>query len=344
MKSTLMSFAENGGRNKEMRNVWLDVLRTIAPLGVILIHLPINKANSMAIINGAVPLFSILAGYLLQSRLGEVFCVKSIVMDRVKRLGVPYLFWAVVYWIMNDVVLDLVINKTPFHCISAMAVAKKILTGSMALHLWFLPTLFYAQAWLILGMGVFTQKRSRAIFLMFTSMVSMYTMIRYSATWEYFGYYFSRLFCFHTIGALFAFYEKKIFWSKGTWLKVLTFAGWGGFLLGYGLLLTGVVKGVQPFLLIVPSLFISALALNYWYSENKHSSIKGMIVKISKLSMGVYLVHVFFVFVISVGARKLGYSSVKPWIGISTGIIIYILSAYVSFVALKIPYLRRVIV
>ena len=78
----------------------------------------------------AVPLFACMAGYLYKGDL----------IKKVPRIIIPYFVWAVVYFLANNLVLDVLVRHECFE----FPGLKTWLLGGTACHLWFLPCLFIA--------------------------------------------------------------------------------------------------------------------------------------------------------------------------------------------------------
>ena len=76
----------------------------------------------------AVPLFACMAGYLYKGGL----------LKKVPRVIIPYLLWAVIYFVANNLILDVFVRHESF----AFPGLKSWLLGGTACHLWFLPSLF----------------------------------------------------------------------------------------------------------------------------------------------------------------------------------------------------------
>lgn len=105
----------------------------------------------------AVPLFAAMAGFLFAGTLERGDDLKTILLKKEKRILVPYAVWAVVYWIANGVVLDVLVKHEPL----SIPGVRSWLLGGTACHLWFLPCLFLAFAAYAVG-GVIFNRVERA--------------------------------------------------------------------------------------------------------------------------------------------------------------------------------------
>lgn len=102
---------------------------------ILLIHqsfFPCNGTFLGSLSGLGVPLFASMAGYLYNGGLRK----------KVSRILVPYFIWAVIYFIMNNVILDMFVRHEAFE----FPGLRSWLLGGTASHLWFLPCLFAAFA------------------------------------------------------------------------------------------------------------------------------------------------------------------------------------------------------
>jgi hypothetical protein len=108
--------------------------RIAAAFLIVMIHQQFWKPCSFVngLENCAVPLFACLAGYLYKGGL----------LKKVPRVIIPYLLWAVIYFVANNLILDVFVRRESFE----FPGLKPWLLGGTACHLWFLPCLFAAFA------------------------------------------------------------------------------------------------------------------------------------------------------------------------------------------------------
>ena len=108
--------------------------RIAAAFLIVMIHQQFWKPCSFVsgLENCAVPLFACMAGYLYRGGL----------LKKVPRVIIPYLLWAVIYFVANNIVLDVIIKRSTFE----VPGLRSWLLGGTACHLWFLPCLFIAFA------------------------------------------------------------------------------------------------------------------------------------------------------------------------------------------------------
>ncbi|MCE5332660.1 MAG: acyltransferase family protein [Bacteroidales bacterium] len=128
---------------------WLDSLRTLALLGVIIIHISSPLVNMTygknmpywwignvvdSAVRFAVPLFLMLSGATL---LGKKYNLNEFYKRRFSRVLIPFLFWMVVYWIYRWVML--MPNQQPreLHGIVQWATGL-FLTEGISKHFWYI--------------------------------------------------------------------------------------------------------------------------------------------------------------------------------------------------------------
>ena len=106
--------------------------RIAAAFLIVMIHQQFWKPCGF--VNGlegcAVPLFACMAGYLYKGGIAK----------KVPRVIVPYAIWALIYFLANNVLLDVAVKGLRFE----VPGLKSWLLGGTACHLWFLPCLFIA--------------------------------------------------------------------------------------------------------------------------------------------------------------------------------------------------------
>ncbi|VBB46110.1 Acyltransferase 3 [uncultured Paludibacter sp.] len=152
---------------------WLDTLRTIAILGVILIHIcsPIVNMSFgkdfqywwigdflMSATRYAVPVFLMLSGATLLSKeykLGEFY------KRRFFRVFVPLLFWMIVYWIFRYTSLPARMQPHGFENIVRWAI-NLFLTEGVSKHLWYVYMIVFIYL-IIPFLGKFIRSVDRSI-------------------------------------------------------------------------------------------------------------------------------------------------------------------------------------
>jgi peptidoglycan/LPS O-acetylase OafA/YrhL len=140
---------------KPARYEGLDMLRGLAAFVVVLIHtqaLPNDdvKAMLLDLLPPANAVFAIMAGFFMLEGLRKRAEAGVWLTSRFQRLVLPYLLWTAFYILLN-MVFDALSHKPSSFMSSDWRFWRDVLLcGQGATHLWFLPTLFYAQCFLFL--------------------------------------------------------------------------------------------------------------------------------------------------------------------------------------------------
>lgn len=154
----------------DRNNQTIQVMRGIA-IAVVLLRHAIAQVNADAILGGTeqiiicfhMPVFFVIAGYLFQKQLGkyQTETKAKFLIDKARRLLIPYVFWTVLLWIGVQVACKLspvILTKLTVIGFAPMSVGNLIyglLTYQVYYteHLWFLYVLF-----LLFAINIFTQK------------------------------------------------------------------------------------------------------------------------------------------------------------------------------------------
>jgi len=127
---------------------WLDILRTLAILAVIIIHISSPLVNMtyvknmpywwignvvMSAMRFAVPIFLMLSG---ASMLGKDYKLGEFYKKRILRVLVPFLFWMVAYWIFRWTMLLPKLQPHEFHDVIKWAVDLFLKEG-ISKHFWY---------------------------------------------------------------------------------------------------------------------------------------------------------------------------------------------------------------
>jgi surface polysaccharide O-acyltransferase-like enzyme len=133
---------------------WLDTLRALATLGVIVIHISSPLVNMTygrnlnywwignvvdSAVRFAVPLFLMLSGATL---LGKNYTLSEYYRRRFMRVLVPFLFWMVVYWFYKWITLKTSQQPHNFESIIQWA-AKLFLKEGISKHFWYIYMILF---------------------------------------------------------------------------------------------------------------------------------------------------------------------------------------------------------
>ncbi len=164
---------QSGKQNIE----WLDSLRVIATIGVIMIHeaTPVVKMSyggNMgnwwtgnifdSAVRFAVPLFLMLSGATM---LGREYDLKTFYKKRFVRVLLPFLFWMLVYWVYRWMVLPA--SHQPHTSSSVLLWAVKLLgSEGISKHFWYVyMILFFYLLFPWIGKGVRSLKNREVFWL-----------------------------------------------------------------------------------------------------------------------------------------------------------------------------------
>ncbi len=233
-----------------------------------------------------IPLFSMMAGvswgvFLKKTRGNGTW-------QGVRLMLFPYLFWLLVYFVLNYVILDVIIRGNKFGVTFADGIFY-LLTGYCGIQLWFLITLVYA---MLIFVALFkllgnTWKYRLAVIAILAISLILPDMrivtdnaerLRYV---EYYRVWFSWLFPGFCIGALIALPKAKSWdahWIKRRMVPILL-------AVGFLWLFFGKYRGVA--LPASVALVVAGCAYNKIYAPKWLASTAPYV-------MGIYLVHALF--------------------------------------------------
>lgn len=145
---------------------WLDTLRALATLGVIIIHVSTPTVKMIygknmefwwignlwdSAVRFAVPLFLMLSGATL---LGKEYNLGEFYKKRVSRVLIPFLFWIVVYWIYRWLVLLPKQQPHGFHSILQWG-SDLFLKEGVSKHFWYVYMILFVYLFVpFLGKGL----------------------------------------------------------------------------------------------------------------------------------------------------------------------------------------------
>ena len=292
--------------------------RIIAIYLVILIHQQFWEINSLMgnVLNWAVPLFAAISGCLYVS--SQDYGLLEIVKRKTKRLVLPYVIWVIVYFVANNIVLDVFIRHENMRIPS---ISEWLIRGT-ANHLWFLTCLFLTfmlAGSLRLTMRYVCKRESRSrdvvwlVFVIVFGIASQCLPGETSVTFSGFvKIYLGRLVMYFGIGGIIARVFQRPYFS--------IIVGVGFLALGVINLYTEFFSGVcaQPLMAVIGMI---AIAIGV-----KDVYVPSSIDKMAKITMGVYLVHVLWTSLVNVIVQYLGYSKLTWFIAFPMTLLIYLVS------------------
>ena len=324
--------------------------RVVAAYLILLIH---QQFGAKPMILGrltdvAVPLFTAMAGFLFaHSVRGGILPALT---KKVKRILVPYLIWAVIYWIANGVILDGLVK----HEAITVPGVRSWLLGGTASHLWFLPCLFLAfglfaiGGWVInhvehvervggggmdshaehvdrVGWGEKDRRVERVggmmafdVVVLAFGVLSQFIQDSTSATFAgYVKIYFGRLLFYFALGHLLALGLKLM---DGAKVSVRLFIGGVLVLVGCANVAFDWIHGLlwNPFLLVV-GLIVTAGCF-------RNVAVPKWVDQLAAASMGIYLVHVLFTSGANFALQKIGHSPLPALMGFALSVVLFAVS------------------
>lgn len=339
---------------QENRIVWIEHLRALATIGVILLHvsapltyqfgsIPMSHwwiANGInSAVRCSVPLFFMISGALLLSKEYEigVFWKK-----RVTRVLLPFLFWSVVHILMN-LVQKYHTGELHTSADYVQAVSGKLQSG-VAFHYWFVYVLVGIYLFIpILGKWIRAASNKEIVY--FLALWLMFTFLSQTAfgNFRYFSslsYFFSGSIGFVVLGYYLCFraeFFKKI---KSSFLVLLIIIGLIITTVGIYLLSVSVGKSSQTlYSYFTPNVMLVTVAVFLLISRQviKNRIVGKTLSFVSKYSYGIYLSHILTLTVLTM--LKIDGNFIYPLVGITlTSALCLGLSTLIVYLISRLPY------
>lgn len=263
----------------------------------------------------AVPLFAAMAGFLFTRSVGGEILLHTLT-KKVKRILVPCLIWAVIYWIANGVILDGLVK----HETITVPGIRSWLLGGTACHLWFLPCLFVTFVVFTLIEPRNTRNNTEAttikhvvidLMVIVLSACTQFIDAPTSATFAgYVRLYLGRLVFYFAAGHLLALIPV----AKSA---VASYTGGILIMLGLANVVFQWVEGLvwNPLLLVVGLIMTAGCFRNL--------SVPKWVDRIAVASMGIYLVHVLFTSGANFALQKIGHSPLPALMGFALSVVLF---------------------
>ena len=360
-----MDTVKNGMVSRE-RIEYFDYLRVFAALAVIILHVATAHIRDTAITGSAwivmnlynslvrwgVPVFVMISGALFLSR---ELSMKKVFTKNIARLAVAYVVWSAFYAVVIPLGKHLL---TPDYEISVGSILKNVITG--ADHMWFIPMLIGLYLCLPIFCQIVLSEKATKYFLIlafvfaflipqivnlsvdFTSgpiaegaeaLNTLVSKMKLQMVTGYSGYFI----------AGYVLSRKELNRKLRRWIYAI---GIVGFVLTAGLSLLASLKAgtfVDHYYgNFNCGVVLEAVAVFTWCKYNLSGSPR-WVLRFSKDSFGIYLVHVFALeLILTVGLDTLSFS---PIISIPViSLIVALVSWGISYLLHKIPVLNRWIV
>lgn len=280
----------------------------------------------------AVPLFAAMAGFLFAGTLKRGDDVKTILLKKAKRILVPYAVWAVVYWIANGIVLDVLVKHEPL----SIPGVRSWLLGGTACHLWFLPCLFIAFVMYVVGEIIFSHvervggdgmdghvehvdrvwgKMAFDVVVLALAVLSQFIQDSTSATFAgYVKIYLGRLVFYLALGHLLALGLKLM---DGVKVSARLCVGGALVVVGCANVAFDWIQGLvwNPLLLVV-GLIATVVCF-------RNVAVPKWLDRLAVASMGIYLVHVLFTSGANFALQKIGHSPLPAFMGFGLSVVLF---------------------
>lgn len=347
-------------QKKNNRVHYLDTLRVLASFAVIVLHVSAENfgdyCNSQWVASNiydsmtrwCVPVFVMISGALFLDPNRNV-SYKTIFFKNIFRILTAFIFWSIVYAIYCHIFF------TP---INAAGLISEILIGHF--HLWFL----YMIIGLYLAVPILRQiaiNKDLSMYFMLLSFIFAFCIphiidiIELSPTIKPIGLILNNIyttFDFNIAAGflgyfMLGYYLSNISFSKKT-EQIIFILGIISFcliaILTYSIFNLTHETCKTFYKYISPLVMLEAVAIFSWMKRNEIISqkINSFIRKFSKLSFGIYLVHMLVFYTL----RSLGVNAniINPLFGIpAMSIAIFIISSITAYIVSKIPYINKYI-
>lgn len=328
------------------RNIQLDFIRCVALFLIILCHTHIGLDNVSPYIakikwfvgKCGVPLFLIISGYL---NLPMKYKDKEYLKIRFKRVGIPFLFWCIIYRILSIIFNN--DGKMPY-------LSEDIFLISSSAHLWYI----YAILALYLITPIISdyfQKCSQGIFQFYLLIWLISGLFTYYYHWTghsffdhnvtYITYYLGGYVGYYLLGYYMKRFSPTWIFERinikrglilgGIFLLVLNFI-----YIGYYLLDMTTVE-ISKYTTIVPILFSLFMFSFLWKIKITKNYISKSIVSLSKYSFGIYLVHeiiIIYLFPVFVGQQD--WSGINDITLLFINVLFVLLNIVISYIIVRV--------
>lgn len=284
--------------------------RIVAAFLILLIHQHFLPETSFldGLKGCSVPMFATMAGYLYSGAL----------RSKIRRIVIPYCIWAVIYFVVNNVVLDVFVRGQGL----VIPPIKVWLLGGTACHLWFLPSLFAAFT-LASVVRLFGEvgERCRLAWGGILLMLGVVTQLFSDSSSETFaGYvhiYFGRLLLFFSIGWML---RQLLRGWKGK--KPVVIVGGICTVVGIVNLVVGFLSGLswRPLPFVIGMIVLSVGCGTFRVSVS--------VERLAANTMGIYLVHVLFTSAANLLLARCGFGQLPILLGIPLALALFLVSYF----------------
>ncbi len=345
-----------------MKKIWIDYLRIISTIAVIIIHVSaglLYDTNfeftnwwiglfTVGAMRFSVPVFIMISGALL---LPKQYTLKVHIQKRFQRVLIPFVFWTIVYLLMDTLIP--ILKGEPFVLTMTLNNIVSGFTFGVRGHLWYIYMILglylfipYIQKWILQY-----EKNEMYLFLSLWTLTLVINWFIPSVAGEK-GYNFEKSIDLTYFSGFVGYLVLGYFLSKNNIFNNLKGNLYSFLLIILGLAITyiGTYFVTRPtgdftrnfIRYLTPNVALFSIGLFLFFKNNFNKEfpqrhINNGLQTISKYSYGIYLSHMFSLWILAYfGITKY---FINPIIGImTTTILCLIISLIITIVIHKLPY------
>lgn len=317
-----------------MKKEWISWLYVVLMVCVIYEHLDTVPDSSLinALKRPCIPLFAALAGFPWYGLLKRTKGVG--IFYSLKLFIYPYLFWSLIYVLLNTVVLDVFIRRGALE-FSITDFFSTLFMSTRTVHLWFLIALIY-----VMATHIFLRRlvKDTHIYNIMLVIVAGVAFILHRANFfdhsyaalRFFGFNYMGILKFFTLGMLFAIpkakWQEQHRWQLRNILPVL---------LVFCVIARIYVPGFYTF---VATAFVMLVIMTY---PNVYAP--KWVVATLPYTMGIYVAHLLFTSVVGLLMPYFGVECLSQPISWICAMIIYFLDWFFVWCIRRIPFMCNVV-
>jgi surface polysaccharide O-acyltransferase-like enzyme len=338
------------------KNISIDSMRILAAFAVVVIHVSSYYINDVIVVNyqswvfgtvfnsfsrWSVPMFILISGALLINKKSH----QNVILfykNRIKKILIPLVFWSVFFITFSMYITNF---------FSIKDIVARLFIGETYYHLWYLFLIvgIYAVTPVIsLVYANFTQKER------IVSIISIFIASAINSVWvRYFGQN-QQFFFFKFLPFLGYFMVgKELFTSKLPFNKYIYLMWWflSSILIAT---MTGLLKYINfnittlfydylnP-LVVIQSISLYIFMIKFTAEIKFTAQLKNTILLLSSLTFGIYIIHPIFIDLVIKNNENLLLHKNAFIVVPLFSIMVFFLSGIVTYIFLKIPFLRKLV-
>lgn len=330
---------------------WIDTLRVLATIAVIILHVAAPIVYQFGSISDTVwwignifdssvrfcvPIFLMISGVLLLSK--DYSSIRSYLKKRVLRIFYPFLFWSFIY-ILKDIIFYTYLGTFNFNKFQE-EIKIAIISGA-SFHFWYIYLIMGLYLiFPLIGKWIKNSTKKEIEYFLFLWIVSLFITFPFITTFipKINIIYFSGFIGFPILGYYLNNFVINIKRKKIVYFSLIVI---GIFITGIGTFIISSYKNefIDWFYdYLTPNVTLVSIGVFLYFKELefKNGRVKSIIKFFSKYSYGIYLVHILVLWSI----QKIGlyYDFINPIIGIIiTSLVCFFLSTIIVYIVNKLP-------